>query len=284
MLKLPHIDNVTLVISHGACTDGMAAAYVAKRKFPEAEVKFYSYGYDLTLPEVIGHDVLICDFSFPREDISFMEVYANKLWVLDHHKTAEEDLRGLPFCYFDMQRSGAGLVWDALFRGEPRPALINYVEDHDLWRHRLPDSEAMSALIQSYALKSEAWDNLWERFEAPDHSWLVEEGYAIGRANKQHVERIVANARKISLCGYEVWAANAPVMQPEVGNVLAQKSPFGAVWFVATNGDIRVSLRSTENGIDVAEIAKEFGGGGHVHAAAFTISSDEGVKTFLKRT
>jgi nanoRNase/pAp phosphatase (c-di-AMP/oligoRNAs hydrolase) len=31
------------------------------------------------------------------------------------------------------------------------------------------------------------------------------------------------------------------------------------------------SLRSTEEGLDVAEIAKQYGGGGHKHASGFRV-------------
>ena len=40
--------------------------------------------------------------------------------------------------------------------------------------------------------------------------------------------------------------------------------------------NIRIfSLRSTEDGLDVSEIASKFGGGGHKHAAGFSVPLEE---------
>jgi uncharacterized protein len=46
--------------------------------------------------------------------------------------------------------------------------------------------------------------------------------------------------------------------------------PFAACYWDVPNGQV-FSLRSCENGVDVSEIAKQFGGGGHKHAAGFTV-------------
>jgi hypothetical protein len=42
------------------------------------------------------------------------------------------------------------------------------------------------------------------------------------------------------------------------------------------------SLRSSANGLDVSEIARSFGGGGHRHAAGFRLSFDEAAALFSK--
>ena len=48
------------------------------------------------------------------------------------------------------------------------------------------------------------------------------------------------------------------------------KRPFGACYFDRQDGKRQWSLRSTDNGVDVSEIARKRGGGGHKHAAGFT--------------
>jgi len=281
MLSLPKIQNITKILTHAHCSDGMCAAYVAKREFPDAEIVPCVHG-DLPPEDIIGHDVLVCDFSYAREDLQFMEVYANTLYVLDHHKTAKEHLHGLPFCFFDMHRSGAGLVWDALHPNQPRHALVAYVEDRDLWKHKLPGSRALSAVIQSYPLTLKAWDELWIRFREGVTPSLLLEGEAILRAQDQHVERVVYNATTVSLAGYQVPATNTPILQSDIGNVLATKkdTPFAAVWHMTRTGDVRVSLRSSQGGTDVAKIAEEFGGGGHRNAAAFTLPFKQAAAIF----
>lgn len=65
--------------------------------------------------------------------------------------------------------------------------------------------------------------------------------------------------------------ANSPVLISEVGNKLCQGHPYSMVYFDKDNMH-HVSLRSDEHGLDVSEIAKTYGGGGHKHAAGFITS------------
>jgi uncharacterized protein len=54
-----------------------------------------------------------------------------------------------------------------------------------------------------------------------------------------------------------------------VGNRLAEISgTVGLIWQLDADGDAKVSLRSRGN-INVAEIAANYGGGGHPNAAGF---------------
>ena len=41
-------------------------------------------------------------------------------------------------------------------------------------------------------------------------------------------------------------------------------------WYLDKNRKNIVSLRSNEHGVDVSEVAKNCGGGGHKHAAGFS--------------
>ena len=56
------------------------------------------------------------------------------------------------------------------------------------------------------------------------------------------------------------------------GNIMSIGEPFAASYYDVKDGRI-YSLRSQPEGIDVSEIAKAMGGGGHKHAAGFKITS-----------
>lgn len=57
----------------------------------------------------------------------------------------------------------------------------------------------------------------------------------------------------------------------ELGNTLAKNHP--ELDYVAIiNPSLSVSLRSSDEGADVSEVAKIFGGGGHAHSAGFSLS------------
>ena len=57
-----------------------------------------------------------------------------------------------------------------------------------------------------------------------------------------------------------------------MGHLLGKGEPFAATFFYDGEGYV-FSLRSDDNGLDVSEIAKQYGGGGHKHAAGFKLKS-----------
>ena len=60
-----------------------------------------------------GHPhVFMIDFSYQRPVMEQLLADVATLTVLDHHKSAQEDLDGLGgFIEFDMERSGAMMAW-----------------------------------------------------------------------------------------------------------------------------------------------------------------------------
>src|SRR5437879_5233397 len=96
-----------LIAYHANCIDGFCAAWIAWRVHRDAaEYRAVQYG-QAAPSDVEGRDLLILDFSYPREQLIALADKASSILVLDHHKTARADLEGLPFCIFDMDRSGA---------------------------------------------------------------------------------------------------------------------------------------------------------------------------------
>lgn len=255
---------VDLVIYHGACRDGFTAAWVARRRYPGASL--HAGFFNEKPPDVAGHAVLIVDFSYPRAVMEEMAKEADSILLLDHHKTARDDLIGLSGTYFDMERSGAGIAWDYLFPGEARPWLVDYVEDRDLWRFRLPDSKAINAYLSALPFEFDAWS----RAQAEGSERARTLGEAILAKMGQYVAEVSKNARMIDLAGYRVPAVNAsPVDVSELLDVLAAGRPFAVGWSVRFDGLFQYSLRSEAGGVDVSSVARSFGGGGHEHAAGF---------------
>src|SRR5262249_50886942 len=120
-----------LCIYHGGCDDGFGAAWVVREKFG-ALCEFYPGAYAKNAPPVRDRDVIMVDFSYKRPALEEMLDACNSLLILDHHKTAQEDLSFLPSTWptwdehhqapthkghalFDMARSGAGIAWDFFF-------------------------------------------------------------------------------------------------------------------------------------------------------------------------
>lgn len=280
-----------LIISHGPhCTDGFASSWSAWRKFGD-QAEYMSANYGDAPPRgeaVAGRDVYILDFSYPRDVLLAMSRMANRVVVLDHHASAQKDLGDLTapnlMILFRMDISGARMAWEYFHPETTPPWLIDFVEDRDLWRHKLLNSKEVSAAIASYPFEFELW-NKWHGYgngilgsEQDKHagalSWmdvLAQEGTAILRYQRQQVEKQIANASEREIGGHKVLAVCATHLISEIAGALAVGRPFGATFFVDQQGREVWSLRSSEDGIDVSEVAKKLGGGGHKHSAEFFI-------------
>src|SRR5262249_25358010 len=125
-------------------------------------------------------------------------------------------------CVFDMERSGARLAWEYFFPEKDPPWLVNYVQDRDLWRWKLPHSREVSAFIASCSHDFQLWD-FWvkESGQAPPEQF-VGEGRAILRYQSQQVDAICKNAAEMEMDGHKVLAVNTSVLFSEVAGKLAE--------------------------------------------------------------
>lgn len=259
-----------LCIYHGNCADGFGAAW-AVRKAVQG-VQFHPGVYGTPPPDVTDRHVVLVDFSYKRPVLIEMAAKAKGILILDHHKSAKEDLVNLPAnvsTVFDMERSGAIITWDYFFPGEEPPRLLNHIEDRDLWRFALVGTREIQANLFSYPYDFDVWDKLM----SADVAALFSDGAAIERKHfKDMHELLGVTTREMQIGGHLVPAANLPyTMASDAGHLLAKGRPFAACYYDTPDGRA-FSLRSTDDGVDVSEIAKQYGGGGHRNAAGFTVS------------
>lgn len=283
-----------LCIYHGNCADGFTAAWAVRRALGD-RVEFHPGVYQQDPPDVAGRDVIMVDFSYKRPVLEAMIARAHTLLVLDHHKSALEDLHDLPpapeswaeweegavgaardegpaiaAALFNMERSGAGIAWD-FFHDAPRPALLDHVEDRDLWRFALPHTREIQAALFSYPYDFRVWDEQMAR----DVAELAAEGAAIERKHHKDIAELVAVCRRrMVIGGHDVPVASLPyTLTSDAGHLMAQGEPFAACYWDTSEARI-FSLRSTDDGEDVSAIAVQYGGGGHRNAAGFKVPRD----------
>src|SRR3546814_9337024 len=85
-----------LCIYHSPGIDGMTAACAVWRRFGD-QFDYHGMSYGDPIPDVDNRCVLMVDFSFKRAEM--FEIGARSggnVMVLDHHKTAIEELVGFP--------------------------------------------------------------------------------------------------------------------------------------------------------------------------------------------
>lgn len=278
----------TLCIYHGNCIDGLMAAAVVKRFIPDAAFHAGTHGDPPPLDLARGKAVYVVDFSYKRGPMMELIHVAARTIVLDHHKTAWAELNGIQhdgrcggntLVIFDMDRSGAGLAWDH-FSGAgwavvptsddlPRPRLINHVEDRDLWQFALPGTKEINHVLQCLPQTVEAFADVLDRTIKDGVTGMIQQGAVIGRYVDAKVAEVKDRAFEVTIAGHFVPAVNCPVfLASEVAGQLSEGRPFAAS-FVCSDREEFWSLRSRDGGIDVSEVAKSFGGGGHRNAAGF---------------
>lgn len=272
-----------MVIYHNNCYDGVTAAWVAYKALDPAfegmnsDVEYVPCNYSDSPPDVKDKEVYIIDFSFKRPILEEMRKQAESLVILDHHKTAKDDLEDFPGAIFDMNRSGAGIAWDYFFPSSPRPSLVNYVEDRDLWKFQLPNSKAYTAFIQSFDIDLDTWINEVSQQFSTMGSDTLEAGKSLLRMQDKYVKQICANAELKRIGEHIGPYVQTSILMSEVCDYLIKNYPgnypFAFYSFKRKDGKTQYGLRSRSD-FDVSIIAKQFGGGGHKQAAGFELDKE----------
>jgi uncharacterized protein len=265
--------NPIICIFHSNCADGFASAWVVRRALGN-QVEFHAGVHRDPPPDVRGKRVYIVDFSYPRAVLEQMASVAESITILDHHMTAQAEAEGLPGveAVFDMHRSGARITWDYFFPGEAPPPLILRIEDADLERMVLPSAHEIAAAVWSYPYSFDAYDMLM----ATDLTVLAIEGAPIVRKLRRDVTLLTGlTTRRMIIGGHNVPVANLPfTFVSDVAHQLAVGEAFAGCYWDTPSGRV-FGLRSIDGGIDVAEIAKKYGGGGRRNASGFRVSFAE---------
>lgn len=285
-MSLLEPSSVNCVIYHADCTDGFGAAYAAWKLLGN-RAEYHACKHGTPPPDVKGKNVVILDFSFDNSTTKKMIEEADGLLVIDHHKSAMVELHDISNTHFDMNKSGAMLAWEWFHPGKESPKFIQYIQDRDLWNWELPYSREFSAAFDMVPFEFEEF----EKFE--DDSVFDDarkRGSFILAYSKTVVKKVCEKASLRKMNEMDVMVVNASHWMSEIGARLAPDCDFAMIWYWDHDEKhTKVSLRAFHETVDVSEIAKKFGGGGHKKAAGFQLPKNKHVedlfdKPKLKRT
>src|SRR5437879_6022696 len=99
---------------------------------------------------------------------------------------------------------------------------------------------------------------------------LEREGCAILRYEHELVQKIIRHVVWVQFEGETVPCVQSAILTSQIGEQLSPGRPFCLIWH-DRHGRRHFSLRSEQGGTDVAKIAVKYGGGGHTHAAGFSV-------------
>jgi hypothetical protein len=274
------------------CMDGLFAAYAAKMAMLEAVLVPAMYEAR-NAPEIDFHPedtIYLLDLTYPAPVLNRWAATGAKLIILDHHKSAAEDLIGITDridSVFDMARSGAMIAWDYFHPGQRPPQIFRYVQDRDLWQKQLPDCDLVHVGLVEAIDELSLEDALSTIAQIDDDVDFYREA---GKKAKVEIDAAIqdaiANVEIRNVLGYTVPFYRCRTKRDkqcysDIGNELlkvkVRRSLFGAPIdppFAVIKIGQGWSLR-TRNGLvdydgkqmDVSAIARMLGGGGHQNAS-----------------
>jgi len=301
------IDSIVHILYHYPCPDGAFAALAAYLRFRNRvkELVFVPHSVytaiDVQTISPKSHAYLL-DY-IGKEDFPFkLAKQATTVTVIDHHKTSMESLSKhtlLPNMEINIvnDKSGATLALNHfmkevdLFNGdlklqEHMQRIFSYIEDNDLWKHRLPHSQKFSQGLHSLKIDFDVNKNpdLFDKLMALDVDDLIQKGKSMKGENDAIIESEVSKSFVISLGGSRdgfgkclAIISSYSELRSVLGHHLAEKSgslgyrTMACVVYEVTErpGEYKVSLRSI--GEDTTEISTKYGGGGHMQASSFFV-------------
>ena len=271
---------IDCVIYHADCTDGFGSAYSAWKLLGN-RAEYHACKHGTPPPNIKGKSVAILDFSFDNATTKQMIEDAANLIIIDHHKSAMVELHDISNTIFDMKHSGARLAWDFFHPGKEPPKFINYIEDRDLWNWELEYSKEFSAAFDMVPFEFEEF----EKFE--DDSVFDDarkRGSYILAYSKTVVKKVSEQAQKRKMDDKDILVVNSSHWMSEIGARLAPDCDFALIWYWDhETQDTKVSLRAFHETVDVSEIAKGFGGGGHKSAAGFQLPKGKHIEDLFDK-
>ena len=265
-----------VVLYHAECNDGFGGAWAAWKKFGDG-ADYIPIEHQVSLPEGLrGKQIFFIDIV--PDETTLKKVINDNVSVIgiDHHKTSEKKMSLFKDYSFDNSHSGAVLAWKYFHPDKPVPKFLLFIEDMDIWKWEYPETDRFISALFLHDFNFQIWDKIAKDLEDPEKT----EDYLIkGKVILNHRDKIIRllaeGAEIVEFEGYKILAVNAPhFFASNLGHFLSKKQPPFSISWIQEKSTIHVSLRS-EGSVDVSEIAKKYGGGGHKAAAGFSFPAGQ---------
>lgn len=292
------LHNFDLVIFHSNCPDGSVSAwiyhlYLKKNNLDEGTVQFvgmpagkYPQGLDLT-----DKKVLLLDYSFKRQEFINASEVVKELLMLDHHRSAVTETKDLILprvsLEIDEKRCGAQMAWDYFFHGQPRPWFIEVVADRDLWKNEYPRGKELASYLHHTGIYYDFTkiDTLYDNGYGDITTEMITIGETYMSMEKKNIGLAVkyATSRTLTIPSGKIYnimlTMCSHTIASEVGNHLALLEGIDFAicyrynfetdeWFLSCRGTDKVNL---------SELTREYGGGGHFKASGFSVKNNANV-------
>jgi oligoribonuclease NrnB/cAMP/cGMP phosphodiesterase (DHH superfamily) len=219
-----------------------------------------------------GEAIVIVDFSLQKEGEfqRLLEITEHVIWI-DHHKTAIEK-------HGDIQMegirrdgvSGCELTWEYFYPRASVPRVVTLLGDYDIWAFKYgDDTKNLQSGIRLHDTRPESpewmrWlDSLYNPIE------MITEGVIATKYRDNYYAGLIkAWSFPVEFEGLRGIACNAGSVSSQLFDTAGDDYDI-MIPFVYDGTNWTVSLYTKRDDLDVSEIAKKYGGGGHRKASGF---------------
>ena len=271
-----------IIVFYHEDADGFTGAWSAWKKLKNNAEYLPIHHDNKTLDTLAigaeGKDVYIIDYSFKPEEMKKLVAVNKKVVLIDHHITSAESAKIATESLYDTSHSGAYLAWKYFHPDKKTPKLVEYVEDYDLWKFKLPFTQELTVLLSSKKFNLKTWEKLATEFEEEsERKELINQGKIMLAYKENLINELLEKGEEVVFDGHRAFAVNSPVFESEIGHhIYEKKGMLAIIWSYRRRHNkpkLKVSLRSDKS-INVAEIALKYGGGGHKSASGFTLEKE----------
>jgi oligoribonuclease NrnB/cAMP/cGMP phosphodiesterase (DHH superfamily) len=249
-------------------------------------IRCYNMNYHKTFPldDCLKDELIyIVDFSIdPSEVDRLIDKGCDVIWI-DHHKTAIDAFNDyLDFIEKDLRVKGirengtaaCALTWKYLYPDKEMPFFVELIADYDVWTWKYTErTQYLNNILYSKYCQPNAkiWEDMYNETFLAD---LLYQGKIMEEYRKADLKRYMRTMSfQTTVSGHKALAVNRSGLSSNVYDLVDKDDAEILMTFGYDGTNTRVSLYSiNKSAVDVSEIAKTYGGGGHADAAGFTLS------------
>jgi oligoribonuclease NrnB/cAMP/cGMP phosphodiesterase (DHH superfamily) len=261
------------------------SAAIVKRRYPNARLIGWTYGDPIFHAWMDYDRIIMCDISFPPEEMYAIATSGKEFIWLDHHKSAIEKVRDffanspernrydeISFC--STEQAACELTWTHFFPNDMIPKSVWYLGMYDSFRHKDTEFEEKILLYQ-YGARANASNP--EEAGALIHAstfLIKKEGESIYKYLCKEAQGIYDKRQTVTIEGHVFGLVNRERFNPINFGIDYHKDGLeGFACYWRENGAWTFSLYNDDGNLDVSLVASALGGGGHKGAAGFRVNN-----------
>lgn len=271
--------------------DGVGCCVVAKYFLQEEiDVSYCSYKNvnEVTLEVIENHEqynkILITDISVNEEVAKELDKIKNKVQLLDHHPTAlflnEYDWANVEIECEKGKTCGTKMLFDFLKKDNINPSICYFVElvrKYDTWEWKDKYNDEIPKQLNDlmYMIGKEEFSEDMI-YKTRSNEILFDNLYCkLLELKQREIDNYILKKDKDlvikDILGYNAGVVFAESHTSELGNKLSELHP--ELDFIAMINQETISYRTIKEDVNLSEVAKHFGGGGHPKASGSQISA-----------